>query len=148
MAKYMTYGIGQTGKLSYSDVLGVAASGLCAIHCALTPVFFATRPILENTIGKHSHGSGFWALLDYLFLVLSLVSVWYSARYTTHTAIKSVLWGAWVVFAMGLLSETFHFPYGKWFMYIGSITLVVAHVHNHQYCKKSKRNVTSENTDR
>ncbi len=127
----------QMKKINYSDLLGVAASGLCAIHCALTPLFFATRPVLESTLGHHHHGAGFWALLDYLFLVLSLVAVWYSARHTSHTGIKKVLWGAWIIFAIGLLSEPFHFHHGIWFMYAGSITLVVAHLYNHRYCKKS-----------
>lgn len=126
-------------KLSYSDWLGVAASGLCAIHCALTPVFFAARPVLESTMGQHNHGSGFWALLDYLFLVLSLAAVWYSSRHTVHKRIKRVLWAAWVVFAIGLLSEPFHFTHGIWFMYVGSITLVIAHLYNHRYCKRSRK---------
>lgn len=130
--------IGQIKKMSYSDWLGVATSGLCAIHCALTPVFFAAKPVLESTVGEHHHGSGFWALLDYVFLVVSLSAVWYSARHTHHKGIKIVLWGAWVVFAIGLVSEPFHFQYGKWFMYAGSFTLVVAHVYNHHYCKKSR----------
>ena len=135
-------------KLNYSDWLGAVASGLCAIHCTLTPMFFAARPVLESTMGKHSHGPGFWALLDYLFLILSLAAVWYSTRHTDHTGIKRVLWGAWSIFAIGLLSEAFHFPYGKWFMYVGSIALVVVHLYNHRHCKKSRTEVTAENTDR
>ncbi|MEM7484923.1 MAG: MerC domain-containing protein [Bacteroidota bacterium] len=138
--------VGKIEKLSYADLLGVASSGLCAIHCAATPLFFAARPVLESTMHQHHHGAGFWALLDYLFLVLSLVAVWYSSRHTVHKGIKKVLWGAWVVFAIGLLSESFHFEYGKWFMYIGSIILVVAHFYNHCYCKKIKINVTNQNT--
>ncbi|MEO1011577.1 MAG: MerC domain-containing protein [Bacteroidota bacterium] len=143
----MIRGMGQMEKLSYSDLLGVTASGLCAIHCALTPVFFAAKPLLETTMNKHVHGTGFWAQVDYLFLVLSLAAVWYSARHTVHTGIKKVLWGAWGVFAMGLLSEALYFAHGKWFMYIGSITLVAAHVYNHRHCKKAKLEVTTENTD-
>ena len=138
-------GTGQTQKLNYSDLLGVTASGLCAIHCALAPVLFATRPVLESTMGTHSHGPGFWALLDYLFLIFSLVAVWFSARHTTHKGIKRVLWIAWAVFSIGLLSETFHFHQGKWLMYIGSIVLVLAHTYNHRYCKKLKLDVPSEN---
>lgn len=140
--------MGQMEKLSYSDLLGAAASGLCAIHCALTPVFFAARPVLESTIDKHSHGTGFWAILDYIFLVLSLVAVWYSSRHTNHKVIKKVLWWAWGIFAIGLLSETIHFYYGKWFMYVGSITLVVAHLYNHRYCKKSRMEVMAASRTR
>ncbi|MEM9650349.1 MAG: MerC domain-containing protein, partial [Bacteroidota bacterium] len=146
-SKYRIESIGRMEKLSYSDFLGAAASGLCAIHCALTPVIFAARPVLESTMGHHGHGAGIWALLDYLFLVLSLAAVWYSARHTFHMGIKRVLWGAWVVFAIGLLSESFHFTQGKWFMYIGSITLVIAHMYNHRYCKKPRIKVPIKNLD-
>ncbi len=138
---------GQTQKLGYSDLLGVSASGLCAIHCAIAPLLFASKPLLESTLGEHghSHGPGFWALLDYLFLLLSLVAVWYSAKHTSHKKIKAVLWIAWVVFSLGLLSESFHFERGKWFMYMGSIVLVVAHTYNHRYHKnwKSQQKITT-----
>lgn len=141
----MTNVIGRMEKLGYSDILGVAASGLCAIHCALTPLFFAAKPVLETTMGHHHHGSGFWASLDYIFLVLSLAAVWFSARHTIHKGIRKVLWGGWVLFAIGLLSEAFHFHQGIWLMYLGSITLVVAHVYNHRYCKKIRPGITDKN---
>ncbi len=129
----------QTNKLNYSDWLGATASSLCAIHCTLTPLVLAAKPVLDSTMGHQHGGHEFWVLLDYLFLVLSLVAVWYSSKHTSHSGIKKVLWAAWVVFAMGLLSESFGFSYGKWFMYAGSITLVIAHLQNHRYCKRVKR---------
>ena len=115
--------------------MGVAASGLCAIHCTLTPIFFAARPVLEGTMGSHTHGVSFWGALDYVFLVLSLVAVWYSARHSGHPTIKKVLWIAWLVFAVGLLSEPLDIAYGKWLMYAGSLVLVVAHLQNYRYCQ-------------
>lgn len=121
-------------KIGQSDLLGAAASGLCAIHCTLTPIFFAAKPVLDGAIGEHANCSGLWAALDYVFLVLSLAAVWYSAKQTSHTVIKWVLWIAWLVFAGGLLSEPMHIANGKWFMYAGSITLVIAHVQNYRYC--------------
>ena len=124
-------------KLGRSDILGVTASGLCAIHCTITPILFAAKPVMEGTLGEHAHGSAFWALFDYVFLILSLVAVWYSARHTSLTSIKWVLWAAWLVFAFGLLSEPLEIPYGKWFMYAGSITLVIAHLQNYRYCQKN-----------
>jgi len=120
---------------NYSNLLGAAASGLCAIHCAITPVLFAAKPVLETAMGEHAHGNPIWAAFDYIFLVLSFVAVWYSTRHTDHRTLKIVLWAAWVVFALGLLSEPFHWPYGSWLMYAGSITLVVAHLKNFQHCR-------------
>jgi len=128
-------------KTNQSDLLGAAASGLCAIHCTLTPLVFAAKPMLEGAMDEHHHhhhGGGFWAMLDYIFLVLSLVAVWYSARHTSHKTIKWTLWIAWVVFAFGLLSEPLEISFGKWFMYAGSITLVIAHLQNYRYCRHNE----------
>jgi hypothetical protein len=126
-----------TQKSNYSNLLGAAASGLCAVHCAVTPLLFAAKPILEHAAGDqgHAHGSPLWAAFDYVFLVLSFVAVWYSVRNTNHRILKRVLWISWCVFATGILFEAFHLPYGHWLMYGGSIVLVVAHLKNFQHCR-------------
>ena len=122
-----------------SDFLGVLASGLCAIHCAVTPVFFIAKPFIHSSVNYHSHGSGFWAMLDYVFLVLSLIAVWFSSKHTNLKSIKWVLWSAWIVFSIGLLSERIHFENGIWLMYSGSAALVIAHVINYRHCQKCKK---------
>ncbi len=128
-------------NLNRSDLFGAAVSGLCAIHCTLTPIFFVAKPVIESTVGEHAHGSHLWLALDYIFLVLSLGAVWYSSRHTNHQMIKRVLWIAWFVFAFGLLSEPFDLSFGKAFMYLGSITLVIAHVKNYRYCRKCREGI-------
>jgi len=126
-----------TKNSSYSNLLGAAASGLCAVHCAITPLVFAAKPILEHAAGEHghAHGSPLWAAFDYIFLVLSFVAVYYSVRHSNHRSLKWVLWVSWVVFAVGILFEAFHLPYGHWLMYGGSIALVVGHLVNYRYCR-------------
>ena len=130
-------------KTYSSDILGAFASGLCAIHCAITPLFFAARPILESTHAGHHHGNGFWSSLDYIFLVLSFFAVWFSARHTSKKALKWILWLAWLVFAVGLFSELFHFSSGIWLMYTGSFALVIAHIQNYRFCKRCKEDSCS-----
>ncbi len=127
--------------MNYSDWLGTAASGLCAIHCTLTPIFFVAKPALASTLGEHDHHHGLWAALDYVFLALSLLAVWYSARHTTHAQIKWILWAAWGVFAFGLLSELLELSFGHWFMYAGSIALVITHIINYRHCQQCKTGV-------
>ena len=122
-----------------SNLLGAAASGLCAIHCAITPLVFASKPMLEHAAGEHAHGSPLWAAFDYVFLVLSFIAVWYSARHTNHRTLQKALWISWAVFAVGLLAEPFHLPYGSWLMYGGSIALVVVHLRNFWYCRTSHK---------
>ncbi|MEM6771429.1 MAG: MerC domain-containing protein, partial [Bacteroidota bacterium] len=122
-----------TQNSSYSNLLGAAASGLCAIHCAVTPLIFAAKPLLEHAHGEHghAHGSAWWGAFDYIFLALSFIAVWYSVRNTNHTVLKRVLWVSWGVFALGIMFEAFHLPYGHWLMYGGSIALIVGHLLNY-----------------
>jgi len=122
-------------KQKQSDLLGVLASGLCAIHCAVTPLFFMAKPFMHSSVDFHSHGNGLWAMLDYVFLVLCLVAVWFSSKHTTHKTIKWVFWSAWFIFSTGLLSELLKFHHSIWLMYAGSATLIIAHIINYRFCK-------------
>ena len=126
-------------NLNRSDLLGAIVSGVCAIHCTVTPLFFAAKPVLEQVVSTEAHASPWWAALDYIFLALSLAAVWYSARHTSHRVLKWVFWLAWIGFAAGLFSEHWDLAYGKWLMYAGSATLIVAHIQNIRYCKRCEQ---------
>ncbi|NJC26547.1 MerC family mercury resistance protein [Neolewinella antarctica] len=57
------------------DFVGMLSSGLCAIHCAAAPIFFAAQPLVHGVIGEadhhgHEHGHGLWGSLDFVFLPL------------------------------------------------------------------------------
>lgn len=125
-------------RIDISDMFGAAVSGLCAIHCTLTPLFFAAKPLLDSSMEGHAHGGSFWSALDYVFLVLSVIAVWYSSRHTTHAKIKWILWISWLFFATGLVLEQFDFGPAKWLMYIGSFALIITHLQNYRYCQKCK----------
>ncbi|MEM6317460.1 MAG: MerC domain-containing protein [Bacteroidota bacterium] len=129
----------RTKKIDYSDGVGVVASALCTIHCVLTPFLFMAKPALTETVHQHTHahthGPGLWAALDYVFLVISFLAVWYSAEHTKHLTLKWLLWAAWGVFAIGLLLEPQGYAFGKWLMYAGSISLIGAHLTNHYFCQ-------------
>ena len=121
-----------------SDLLGIMASGLCAVHCAVTPFFFAARPLLDKAVCDRSCCSNAplgWAMLDYLFLLISLLAVWYSAKHTTSRTVRFLLWVGWACFAVGLLLEGGAFASGKWMMYTGSAGLVATHVVNFRHCR-------------
>lgn len=129
-------------RSNYSDLLGAAASGMCVVHCAVTPLLFAAKPILKHAAGEHvqTHGSTLWGAFDYIFLLLSFLAVYYSTRHTNHRSLKWVLWVSWGVFAVGILFEAFHLSYGHWLMYGGSIALVVGHWVNYWHCQASGGN--------
>ena len=119
---------------SRSDFFGAVISGICAVHCTLTPFLFAARPLLETTGHAAAHGDYWWALLDYVFLFFSLLAVGYSVRRTDSPSIRIWLWVAWAVFALGLLLEPLELPFAKALMYVGSFTLIFAHLRNLRHC--------------
>lgn len=126
-----------TNLLERSDLFGATISGLCSIHCAITPLFLASQPLLDQH--AHGHDHGLWGSLDYIFLVLSLVAVVYSSWHTNRPQIKWLLWMSWAVFAIGLVLEMTESVHNKSFMYVGSIALIVTHFANIRHCRVSKR---------
>ncbi len=114
------------------DILGATVSGLCTIHCLLTPLIFVARPLLDDTMGHdhHGHHSGLWAYLDYLFLVLSLIAVYLSARHSSRSSFKWALWLSWAVFAGGLVGESTGINGSSYLMYAGSLSLIIVHLGN------------------
>jgi len=127
----------QVKKADYSDWLGVSASGLCIIHCALTPLLFTAKPVFFGMVDQPVHDHGPWAMLDYAFLALSLLAVWYSAQHTAHQTIKKALWAGWTIFAIGLMYEPHGTTFSSWLMYIGSFTLIIAHLTNYYHCQQA-----------
>lgn len=133
-----------TDNTDYSDWMGAVVSILCVVHCAVSPLFFVAKPVFASMmVSPHGHPHGLWASLDYIFLVLSLMAVWYSSEHTTHATLRWVLWASWVVFAIGLFFEPLEFPFGPWLMYAGSISLVIAHLQNYRHCQHCKIEVSN-----
>lgn len=90
-------------------------------------------------VGVQAHDHGLWPYLDYAFLILSLLAVWLSAKHAHHPVLRWVFWAAWGLFAFGLLLEPQELVLGHALMYIGSFTLVVAHLKNYLHCQKPTR---------
>jgi hypothetical protein len=123
-----------TRKTDYADWIGIAASALCTLHCLLTPVVFAAKPFLVTVSAGHSHGPAFWSFLDYVFLALSLLAIWYAVGHAANSFMKIALWIFWGLFAAGLLMESNEIMMGKWLMYAGSFALIMLHLVNyHQH---------------
>jgi len=118
-----------------SDLVGIIASSLCAIHCAITPFIFVAKPFLHETVGQ-SHTCANapigWKIFDFLLLLISLFAVWHSARSTDKKSIQLLLWISWICLVIGLFTAKY---FGHFIMYIGSFGLVATHLMNFRYCK-------------
>ena len=118
------------------DLVGMFASGLCAIHCAITPFIFVAKPFLNQVVGSSelncAHAPLAWRLFDFFFLFVSLLAVGYSAKNSDRLAIKRTFWISWSFLFVGLVTAKF---FGHALMYIGSFALVATHFINFRYCR-------------
>ncbi len=122
----------------YADYLGTAASLLCAVHCAVAPLFFAARPFFSPIVhSPHSHNN-WWGLADFIFLFLSLVAVVWSNWHSDHPWIRWGLWLGWGIFTLGILGEHLHWVGASSWMYIGSGWLIYLHLKHLRYCSSIK----------
>lgn len=122
-----------------SDLVGILASGLCIVHCAIAPVIFAARPLFSGHGHNHTSSLLSWDILDFFFLGLSLVAVIYSANHTRNKLVKLGFWASWLLFAGGLAGEHYALFNGDWMMYAGSGMLVGLHLINYQMTRSSSR---------
>ncbi|MBC6995128.1 MerC domain-containing protein [Neolewinella lacunae] len=118
--------------LSRPDFIGAFASSLCIVHCLLAPLFFVAQPVVYHQVVSHQghhHGEGLWGCLDYVFLLVSLLAVWFAHKPQRSGWVRGGLWGGWACFALGLfLGE--RLVGGEGMMYLGSGILVLTHLSN------------------
>jgi len=69
-------------KYSKADIVGIIASSICIIHCVLTPLIV----IVFSEVIKEKY-----ELLNYFFLLISLVSVVLSVKSSKHPLLKGLL---------------------------------------------------------
>jgi hypothetical protein len=106
-------------KINKSDIMGVAASGLCLVHCLLLPVFLC--------FGDSCSSSSFLDFnADYLFLGLSGSAVFFVSRRSVSGRIKYLLWGFFALALAGFSMEYF-FEQTPWLLYAGSAGLISVH---------------------
>ncbi|TCI94769.1 MerC domain-containing protein [Tenacibaculum sp. M341] len=116
-----------------SDALGMFASTLCLLHCIATPFLFLVHASASCcSVGVPT----WWKLVDYCFLIISGLAVYYSIQTTTSNNIKQALWVSWFLLFLVIMNENlkiFHIP--EFFNYIPAIVLVVLHLYNQRYCQ-------------
>lgn len=107
-----------------ADYIGITGSVLCLIHCLVTPVLLMTTALLRNEQLR----VGFLTL-DYVFIGVNIVAVYFATKGHGSPAIKRALWGFLTLFAIGILLE----DVGETFRLIGyaaSAGLVMTHLLN------------------
>lgn len=116
-----------------SDMFGAIASGLCLIHCLITPIIFAVQVCSSSCCDA---GPVWWSMIDYLFLVISIFAVYYSAKNTSITWMPYLLYISWAALALFILNERFEFfQINQAVNYIPAMSLVGLHLYNKKHCQ-------------
>ena len=110
-----------------SDFFGALFSFLCLIHCILTPIIF----ISGCTVAAVSTGHLLWGSFDYVFIVISLIAVYFSSKKTSSNYIFYALWICWAILSFYLINEKIHLlELHEIILYISGAYLVILHTYN------------------
>ena len=116
-----------------ADYIGILGSVLCIIHCLAMPALAMGTAFTPN---HHIH-VGFVSL-DYLFILMNGIAVYFATKGHKSILLKILLWGALTIFAVSLIFENRHYMF-HWLGYIGSILLITGHFINLYICQIAAR---------
>lgn len=111
-----------------SDFIGMVASGLCLIHCVATPILF----MAGTGLGLPTEAQPtWWGYLDPIFLVLSLLAVYWSVQSTPQAWMKFLFVALWMLLLLLVLNEKFElYHIAEEAIYVPTIGLILLHLYN------------------
>ncbi len=143
-----------------SDFIGAVSAFLCIIHCAIVPIlmgvhsiYYAGDVLASTSHTEHSHSSleffnlfegSHWHSLDYFFIVITLIAVFFATRKSLVSWIKVGLWSCASLFIISILLEEYVIGI-EYLAYLASALLIVFHVLNQRLGKKIKANTIKNN---
>lgn len=107
-----------------ADYIGITGSVLCIIHCLVTPVLLVSSSLLQNSPLRAGYLS-----LDYIFIGINAVAVYFATRHVVSVSLKRSLWGFLAVFSIALVLEH-TIPFFTYVAYAASAGLVISHLVN------------------
>lgn len=120
-------------KISHShnkaDYIGILGSALCIVHCVAMPVL-----ALGSSLGHEHHAHIGFLSLDYFFILVNAVAVYFATRDHKSVFVKVLLWSALLIFAVSLVFEERHIIF-QWLGYFGSALLIIGHLINLYLCQ-------------
>ena len=119
--------------IKYSDYVGASASGLCLIHCIATPILFLSQASLISISNEMLF---LWQSLNFLFLAISFIAIYYSVKNSSNSYVKILLFLSWLTLSSLILIELFEIlSIAEFYTYIAAISLSILHIYNLNYCR-------------
>lgn len=115
------------------DSLGALVSGLCLLHCVLTPVLFAAQ---VGSISCCVKSTAWWEFIDVIFLMVSFYAIYRSGKTTSTYFVKIALWLNWLFLLLVVINEkTSWFLFHKNILFFPGICLIILHLYSKKYCQ-------------
>ncbi len=115
-----------------SDILGALSSGLCLIHCIATPFVFIAKTCTDICC---STAPIWWTTIDYLFIIISFLAVYWSTKHSDASWMVYALWANWVVLCCIIVNEKLQMiTLPEFSIYIPALALISLHMYNRKYC--------------
>lgn len=116
-----------------SDIYGAWASSLCLVHCLATPLIFVLQASTANACAS---SPWWWSGIDFLFLLISGIAIYYSAQHTSAIWMPVALYIGWTILTILIINEKLHvFPLPHILTYVPALSLVALHLYNRKYCR-------------
>ena len=115
------------------DSIGIIAGILCTIHCIATPFLFIAKACSATCC---SEAPTWWLMIDYLFLVVSFLTILLISRNLTMIWLKTAFWISWGLLLIVIANHSINIlDLSKNIIYIPSVAIIVLHIYNLQFCK-------------
>lgn len=116
-----------------SDYIGASTSGLCMLHCFATPLIFLSQSAAINISLDITF---LWYSLNYMFLLISFIAIYYSVKNSSNFLVKVLLYLFWLLLSALIINEGLSiFPVPELYTYISAFSLSSLHIYNLKYCR-------------
>ncbi len=113
------------------DMVGVATSFACAIHCALLPLFLTSLPLFGVNI---IHNEIFEVVMIVLAFAIGSYSLWHGYQRHHHRSLPLLVFSAGFIFL--ILKQVFH-THETLLLFPAVILIISGHYLNYQYCRQA-----------
>lgn len=107
-----------------ADYIGITGSVLCIIHCLITPILLMSTALVQDEHLRIGYLS-----LDYLFIGINILAVYFATRHYALPAVKKALWSFLALFAAAIILEDVNRVF-TYVAYVASAGLVITHLIN------------------
>lgn len=116
-----------------SDHIGVIASSICMLHCFFTPLLFLSQ---ATSVTFTQEIPFLWQSLNYVFLLISFLAIYYTAKNSSKLSVKVLLVSTWLILSSLIINEFFEIiSIPELYTYAAATSLAGLHVYNLKYCR-------------